>query len=85
VRKQTDIQEAFDGTVVAHELLLRNNAKESRVFEISTDFYQPWSIVSSTIDPTEKTGGNAVWRLTVPGNAETTLNMRIRLRTEKKQ
>ncbi|MDO6782782.1 hypothetical protein Q4583_01550 [Neptunomonas phycophila] len=85
VRKQTDIQEAFDGTVVAYELLLRNNAKESRVFEISTDFYQPWSIVSSTIDPTEKTGGNAVWRVTVPGNAETTLNMRIRLRTEKKQ
>lgn len=85
VRKQTDIQEAFDGTVVAHELLLRNNAKESRIFEISTDFYQPWSIVSSTVDPVEKTGGNAVWRVTVPGNAETTLNMRIRLRTETKK
>lgn len=78
-RKQTDFQTAFDGSVAAYELRIRNSAMSSRDIEVSSMFSQPWKLISSTLQPVEQNGGMAKWKTTVPGNSESLLTMRVRL------
>ncbi|SIS99361.1 DUF4139 domain-containing protein [Neptunomonas antarctica] len=78
-QRQTDFQPAFDGTVAAYELRIRNSAMKPRDVEISSLFSHPWKLISSTLQPTEKTAGMAKWQVSVPGNSESLLTMRVRL------
>ncbi len=77
--KQTDFQTAFDGTVSAYEVRIRNSALSSRDVEITTLFSQPWALISSTSKPVEQSAGMAKWKTTVAGNSESLLTMRVRL------
>ncbi|MGY8870520.1 MAG: DUF4139 domain-containing protein [Pseudomonadales bacterium] len=79
-QRQTDFQTAFDGTVVAYELRIKNSALKSRDVEISSLFSQPWKLISSTLQPIEKNAGMAKWKVTVQGNSESLLTIRARLK-----
>ncbi|WP_372737161.1 DUF4139 domain-containing protein [Neptunomonas sp.] len=78
-RKQTDFQTAFDGTVTAYEVRIRNSALSSRDIEVTSLFSQPWKLISSTSKPVEQNAGMAKWKIAVPGNSESLLTMRVRL------
>lgn len=78
-RQQTAFQTAFDGTVSDYEIRIRNSALSSRDIEVSSLFSQPWKLISSTSKPTEQSAGMAKWKITVKGNSESLLTMRVRL------
>ena len=79
-QRQTDFQKAFDGSVVAYELRVRNSALKSREVEITSLFSQPWSLISSTQQPIEKSAGMAKWKVTVQGKSESLVSVRVRLK-----
>lgn len=81
-QKQTDYQTAFDGTVVAYELRIKNAAKQDKEIEVSSLFSTPWKLISSTYQPVEQSAGSAKWKVSVQGSSETVLTMRVRLKTK---
>ncbi len=78
-QKQTDYQSSYDGSVVAYELSIKNSGTSSKEIEISSQFAAPWKLISSSSKPTSESGGEASWKLNLPGKSDTVLSLRVRL------
>ncbi len=82
-KQQTDYQASYDGSVVAYELRIKNSGSTNQEIEITSQFGQPWKLVSSSTKPSAESASEAKWTVKLPGKSDTVLAFRVRITPRK--